>query len=549
MFWEMLWLPLSWENGKKRVKNYFIIEFFLKFASYLIKKTTNFMKKLLLLFTISIGFSYSAKSQIVFNENFDGSGPGIAGWTLYDEDGLTVNTNVSYITNAWISRAYDFDNNVAMSTSWYSAAGTSNDWMVSPAITLPAGVNTLYWDGIAFDPAFSDSYKVYISTTGNTPSDFDTELLNVDPEESDWTRHTIDLSDYSGQTVYIAFQNYSFDMYLLALDNIAIINNDACFAPDREMSTNVTTTSATIAWTGGTGDFDVAIGAPGFTPTTPTGTANTETYTASSLTPDTRYQYYVRSQCGSNWIGPYSIFTARTLPYTYGFETIAGYTADGWAGSWTLNNATPSNGHTGNQMVFSNVAATATNRSIFTKAISLAAGEQVTTSFWHRETSATVNRNLRLRVVNQATPAVSTVIYTVSNIHNTTWSQVTAPVFTAPSAGIYFFEFNDFSPAAAAASSMLLDDVVFNTNLATNSFNESKLAVYPNPTSNLINISNELGAVINTVEMTDLNGRVVKSAKVNATEGQISISDLAAGVYMMRISTDQGTAVKKVVKQ
>lgn len=506
------------------------------------------MKKLLLLITIFIGFAYNAKGQVVFSENFDGIGPGIVGWTLYDEDGLTPNTNVSYIDNAWVSTEYEFDNNVAMSTSWYTPAGQSNDWMVSPAITLPAGINTLSWDGIAFDTAYPDSYKVYISTTGNTPSDFDTELVNVDPEENDWTRHTIDLSDYSGQTVYIAFQNYADDMYLLALDNIAIINNDICSAPDREISSTVTLNSASISWTGGAGDFDVALGAPGFTPTTPTGTSNSGTYDATALTPDTRYQFYVRSQCGSNWIGPYSVFTSRILSYTYGFETVGGYAQDGWAGSWTTN-TTPANAHTGNQMVFSNASTVVNNRSIFSRPISLAAGEQVTVSFWHRETSASVNRSLRLRVVNQATPTVSTEIYSGTLLKSTTWVQVTATVFTAPSAGVYFFEFNDFSPIAAAASSMLLDDVVFNTNLATADFNDTKFTVYPNPTSNLINISNELGAVISTVEMTDLNGRIVKTANVNATEGQVSVSDLAAGVYMMRITTDQGSAVKKIVKQ
>jgi hypothetical protein len=49
--------------------------------------------------------------------------------------------------------------------------------------------------------------------------------------------------------------------------------------------------------------------------------------------------------------------------------------------------------------------------------------------------------------------------------------------------------------------------------------------------------------------MTDLNGRVVKSQVMNTTEGQVSVSDLAAGVYMMKITTDQGVAVKKIVKQ
>jgi hypothetical protein len=49
--------------------------------------------------------------------------------------------------------------------------------------------------------------------------------------------------------------------------------------------------------------------------------------------------------------------------------------------------------------------------------------------------------------------------------------------------------------------------------------------------------------------MLDLNGRIVKSVKVNATEGQFSISDLATGIYMMKISTDIGIATKKIIKE
>lgn len=510
------------------------------------------MKKLLLLAAI-IGFSVNGNSQVVFSENWDGVGPGMAGWTRYNVDGLTPNTNVSYVNNSWVSNAYEFDNNVALSTSWYTPAGTSNDWLVSPSITLPAGTNTLYWDGLAYDPSYPDSYKVYISTTGNAVANFTTVLLDVDPEDSTgFVRQSVDLTPYAGQTIYIAFQNYSSDMYLLALDNIAVINNDTCFAPERDMATtSTTTTSATIEWLGGSGDFDVALGPVGFIPTVATGTANTESYTATGLTPDTRYQFYVRTMCGSNWVGPYSVFTARTLPYDYGFETVGGYAQDGWVGSWSLN-TTPANAQAGNQVIFSNtsgVAATANNRSIFSKPLALAAGQTVTVSFWHKETSTSVNRSLRVRVVNEATPLVSTVIYSGTQLKTTTYTQVTTSVFTAATAGTYFIEFNDFSPGSATAASMLLDSIVMTTTLATDNFNEAKFSVYPNPTSNFVNVSNELGAVINTVEMTDMNGRIVKTSKVDATEAQISIADLAAGVYMMKITTDQGVATKKIVRQ
>jgi hypothetical protein len=85
--------------------------------------------------------------------------------------------------------------------------------------------------------------------------------------------------------------------------------------------------------------------------------------------------------------------------------------------------------------------------------------------------------------------------------------------------------------------------------LGTNDFLSSNFSVFPNPAKNVINFSNDTNAVVSLVEMTDLNGRVIKSQKVNATEGQISISDLATGMYMMKITTDQGVATKKIVKQ
>jgi len=76
----------------------------------------------------------------------------------------------------------------------------------------------------------------------------------------------------------------------------------------------------------------------------------------------------------------------------------------------------------------------------------------------------------------------------------------------------------------------------------------STFAVYPNPTSNVVNV-NSNNALVNAVNFTDLNGRVVKSAKFNGvTDAQVNISDLASGVYMMNISSDKGTTVKKIVK-
>lgn len=85
--------------------------------------------------------------------------------------------------------------------------------------------------------------------------------------------------------------------------------------------------------------------------------------------------------------------------------------------------------------------------------------------------------------------------------------------------------------------------------LGVKEINASKLSVYPNPTSGLVTISNDDNSALQSVSITDLNGRTVKSLKLNGeTSSQINISDLSAGVYMMNISSDQGSVTRKIVK-
>lgn len=78
----------------------------------------------------------------------------------------------------------------------------------------------------------------------------------------------------------------------------------------------------------------------------------------------------------------------------------------------------------------------------------------------------------------------------------------------------------------------------------------SEFSVYPNPANDVVTISNAANATIDAVTVSDLNGRTVKSVKLNGeTTAQVNIADLSAGVYMMNISSDQGTSTKKIVKK
>lgn len=99
--------------------------------------------------------------------------------------------------------------------------------------------------------------------------------------------------------------------------------------------------------------------------------------------------------------------------------------------------------------------------------------------------------------------------------------------------------FDDYSLTAVPAINLLsLDKVV-----AENSF-----SVYPNPASNVVNIKSSTNSSIENISIVDLNGRTVKNNAVSGNEVQVNISDLSAGVYMMNISSDQGSVTKKIVK-
>src|SRR5690606_18599144 len=78
----------------------------------------------------------------------------------------------------------------------------------------------------------------------------------------------------------------------------------------------------------------------------------------------------------------------------------------------------------------------------------------------------------------------------------------------------------------------------------------SQFSIYPNPASDVINIANAENILVNGVEIVDLNGRVVKSVNFNGvTQAQINISELSSGMYLMNVSSDQGTTTKKIVKK
>lgn len=98
---------------------------------------------------------------------------------------------------------------------------------------------------------------------------------------------------------------------------------------------------------------------------------------------------------------------------------------------------------------------------------------------------------------------------------------------------------------------ILLDNVkvVTNTTTSTENFAKLGLNVFPNPVSDMVNITSP-EANIEAVTITDLNGRTVKSINFNnVAEITIDASDLASGIYLMNITANGTVATQKIVKK
>jgi hypothetical protein len=71
--------------------------------------------------------------------------------------------------------------------------------------------------------------------------------------------------------------------------------------------------------------------------------------------------------------------------------------------------------------------------------------------------------------------------------------------------------------------------------------------IYPNPTSQLINIESE-GIWIQNIIIYDLQGRMWKNEVVNGQTSTIDISQLPSGMYQMEITSEQGVHHQSISK-
>lgn len=84
---------------------------------------------------------------------------------------------------------------------------------------------------------------------------------------------------------------------------------------------------------------------------------------------------------------------------------------------------------------------------------------------------------------------------------------------------------------------------------SVNDFFSQNISIYPNPASDIFNLSSATSTIEN-ITLTDLNGRTVKNINVNSlSSAEVNISDLTTGMYFVTVQTDNGSGSTKIIKK
>ena len=103
-----------------------------------------------------------------------------------------------------------------------------------------------------------------------------------------------------------------------------------------------------------------------------------------------------------------------------------------------------------------------------------------------------------------------------------------------------------------STNSIIYVDVVPHGTLGINNINNNNtFSVFPNPTTTTLTIQTPQKATSDSyrIEITDIEGQIIKTFKTTSPETTIDVSGLSSGVYIIKAQSDKGIVVRKLIKE
>ena len=390
-----------------------------------------------------------------------------------------------------------------------------------------------------------------------------------------WQDVTVDFRNtaMTGTGKHIAFRQVGCHSPNMAMwvDDIMIYQASDCDAPSALTAYNLTPTSATVAFepsASASSQWEYVVCNVNASPNFQTPTSVSYTFfDLTNLIPGQSYDVYVRTVCGSNshseWSVPLTITTdcgtIDQLPYTEAFDNYGTDNEMAFPDCWRrpmtsasysyypIVSSEASSSGIGSLLFFSN---SFRDGWAITPAIALDLDSIQLEFKYYQDVNAVPGWDTMLVGVMDS-PYDETTFMPVDTITLQTWGvwePHTVLFDHYPGIGQYVaFRYR----CPAYMGKVLIDDVVFSwrsgVGVAEHNL-DTYLHIYPNPTTGKCIVHNEQD-IIEQLEVYDMYGKRLEQHFIRDYQTIIDLSNRASGIYFVRVTTEQGIIIKRLIKR
>lgn len=248
-------------------------------------------------------------------------------------------------------------------------------------------------------------------------------------------------------------------------------------------------------------------------------------------------------------------FPKNTLPYQTGCEATPPLDLLNWyldnvdsPFTWDTTNLIPHSGKVCFRML--ETTPTTCEDYLFSPCLDMEVGKTYQLSYWRRLTSGYVGSLGVFLLKAQNTDSIQQLLKSPASLTaNSIWEKDSVS-FTVPKNGIFHIGFLALNYTEEIIA-LRLDDILIkdlNALASVGSYELEEISVFPNPTKDILTVYSPNSAL--NIEFVNAIGQTITHIELkNLGKNQIDVSNLANGVYLMKLINNRNIAYRKIIKQ